>query len=111
MKISSLLLKPHIAELERQFNDLAAELKDFQMPDKAGLKDFVDNGLQELHDLELAVSSVDEKSQAVIPTDLYDSFRRIKLELRVACRRWTRYRSTERRNQSKGGTHVSTAAA
>ncbi len=113
MKISYLLLKPYLTRVEREFQDLEHQLNFHRSEETDKLILFVDHEKKELERLKQSLASFDHTTEPVVPHDLYDQFRRLKLELRFAIRRWKRLNSNEARTKKtqEKRSHVSTFAA
>lgn len=113
MRISSLLLKPYIATLQKQFQSLQQNLA-FQ--DVAPARELSLQVRDEMKSLEKLLNQVDLYSQEnrdVVPGSIHDSLKRSKLNLRFAQRTWQRLVSNESRirKMKEKRTHVTTFAA
>ena len=115
MEISQMLLMPSIERLSEEFHELDRELVNEESEAVLQLKGIIQRKLRQLQMLKVAVSYLDNAADNnnIVPSDLHASFRRLKLELRFARRKWKRLLSNEIRFQKsqEKRVHVSTFAA
>ena len=99
MEISRMLLKPSIERLEEEFRELHRELNHSDLSSEAlQLKNMIQRKIRQLEMLRVAVSYMNTAPDSE-PQNFQASFRRLKLELRFARRKWKRLCSNEVRFQ------------
>ena len=111
MKITNLLMEPFLQQLEQEFTVLAAEASAHESRDARELCCDIETGKTELANLQSGLSAA--TAGGVVPTEIHDEVRRIKLGLRFMTCRWLKILSnTERvRKMYARRRHVSTFAA
>lgn len=113
MQISKMLLRPSVDRLENEFRSLDKELGvPPTTPESLELKNAVQRRIRQVEMLNVALSYLNRDAQGMDPRELQASFRRLKLELRFARRKWKRLSAYEERirKQQDKGLHVSNAA-
>ncbi len=113
MKSSTLLMKPFLAQLEQGFSVLNSRAEADSSEDGAELRSVAAQGLKELKYLQDWIFRIETDRRNKIPDDFYQHFRKLKLDLRFAHRKWLRMLSNEARLRRVNSrrTHVSTFAA
>lgn len=98
MKISSSLLKPQISEIKSEFETLSGKLSyDFSTEEVARLSLFIQQELNINNQLLETVAKLEEQ-QSSIPAELFGSYKKLKMNLRVAKRVWERLISNHQRS-------------
>ena len=113
MKISSLLLKPNLSLIQKEFVSLKERVS-FERSEEANLlRQRVEDQLNILGALLNSVNSLDHGFQGRVPAHLFLTYKKSKLNLRIAKRTWSRLLSNESRMRKiqERRTHVTTAAA
>lgn len=116
-KIHSLILQPHIQRLENDFRFLVKELSHQPIAnyheEVSRLKSFIQQEIEDLRKLQSALISLENVSEPVVPTNVHQNFKRLKMALHLARRRRERLISNEARIRKiqERRAHVSTFAA
>ena len=113
MKISTLLLRPYLIDLQRQLQDVQQKIEGRPAEEASALHSLVYRKIKELDGLNASLASLDSRGETRVPSNVYDSFRKSKLDLRFLRRKWLRLISNEARNRKirEKRSHVSTFAA
>ena len=114
MEISRMLIKPYLQHLKDEFKQLEEEVDThLETSEIAEFKSILRKKTRQLEMLTLSVEYLNHDGGALNSEDLYASFRRLKLELRFARRKWKRFMAHKSRltkiQESKH--HVSSYAA
>ncbi len=113
MKISTLLMKPFLMQLEREFSDLEHHVLSQDGEEALELKTFIRSQQDDLRYLRDWIFRLETLGEHRVPAEFHKLFRKLKLDLRFAHRKWLRILSNEARtrrlNERRG--HVSTFAA
>ena len=115
MRITTLLMKPLLQQLEQDFSALLNEVLNQTHPSDE-LHDFwkaIESKKREAGRLRNIFAEMDGTHQALVPAELYDAFRQNKLDLRFLRRGWMRVLSNRERLKKMDARrmHVSTFAA
>jgi hypothetical protein len=101
MKISSSLLKPNVSLLQLEFSKLKHRVS-FESPETSEatkLKSFINRQLQELEQLSMIVTVLDQTREGLVPEKVYSHLKKAKHNLRISSRTWSRIISNEARIQ------------
>ncbi len=112
MTISKLLLKPYIERLKSSFQTIEKGL-DARSEEQVNLGLRIRKHVSKLDELLLSVASSPSVQETVVPSNWFETCKKVKLELRFTQRKMKRFVSNEVRFQKspKGLSHVSTFAA
>ena len=113
MKITSVLLKPNLAEVENGFLRLMVLLRGQNFEEARGLRSYIEKQLREIHKTGSVLFSWENNSSNGLPCELFEDFREMKLRLRFAERRWKLILSNQARSQKmrERTGHVASVAA
>lgn len=113
MEIPNLLMKPFLAQLEGEFATLAGEIRKVNSPEAVEMTQKLEKKIEEVENLKARFILAEEKGSGVVPADLYDDFRQLKLDLRFMRRGWLKILSNKERlrKMDERRAHVSTFAA
>ena len=111
MRITTLLMKPFLQQLEQEFASLAKQIGPHSSPQAGELYQNIENKKMQAQRLQSRFPG--ESTQSVIPAEIYDDFRQLKLDLRFMRRRWLKIISNTECVKKKRArrTYVSTVAA
>lgn len=113
MQISSLLLKPYLEQLCREFQLLsrAVVLESHSELDNLQLE--IQNSLDEIRQLQGEVARLSEAQMTRVPASLYENYKKLKLSLRFSQRSLKRFISNQERirKMQERKNHVAVFAA
>ena len=97
MEINRILLQSNLDRMTKEFKDLQSLAGRHATSDSLKLSALVDRRLSQLELTRELLAAAGIPGGAVEPADLQHAYRRLKLELRFARRRWNRILSNEAR--------------
>ena len=97
MKIQYQLLQPHVDYLKNEFEDLRRKIGFESSDEITELLNYINPRISQLQMLSEAMSSKDDQAEGLASSGVAMAYRKLKLELRFARRRWLRILSTESR--------------
>ncbi len=111
MKISDLLVNPSLQQFEQEFESLAGKVSAQPSVAARELCHEIESRKDQIRQLQGRFAQ--DVSGTVIPKDLYEDMRKLKLDLRFMNRRWLKMVSNAERVKKMHARrmHVSTAAA
>jgi hypothetical protein len=113
MKISRLLLKPSLDRLEQDLFELENRVFSQHSQDSLSLKILLDRTKSKLQDLKSSSAYLEAQPGAIVPADIYQSYKNLKMDHHLILRKWQRVLSNEARMKKiqEKRSHVSTFAA
>lgn len=97
MVISQMLLKYEFDRVFFEAEEMVKEMKTCLIPEVLELSSHVERKIKQLKGFQLTLSFMKYGSSSVELTDIYDAFRRIKIELRLDRRKWKRIQTMDAR--------------
>lgn len=113
MKIMTVLMEPFLQQLKWELSSLEKNVGRHPSQEAAELCKVIEAKKEAADRLQALCSGLDCGQEAVVPAELYEAFRRLKLDLRFVRRNWLKILSNAERLQKMYArrTHVSTFAA
>ena len=113
MKITSILLKSNLSEMESGFLRLMNQLSGENSQEAHDLKGFIEKQLRQIHNAKAVLASFETNLENTFSSELFEKFRKTKLRLRFAERRWRLILSNLARNRKMRERidHVASVAA
>ena len=99
MKITSVLLKPSLMEIESGFLRLITLLGAQGSDEAQDLKAYVERQLRQVSKVKTILLSVENQLESPLSFELFEDFRKMKLRLRFAQRRWRLILSNQARSR------------
>ncbi len=99
MKISSTLLKPNLMQIESGFLRILHQLGPQTSQEAGDLKDSIEKQLRQGHKVKTLLLSIENNPEDSLFYELFEDFKKMKLCLRFAERRWKLILSNEARNR------------
>ncbi len=99
MKISGTLLKSNLSEIESGLLRLLNILGEHSSEEIQDLKASIERQLRHVHKFKMCVLSSENDVESVLPYELFEDFRKVKLRQRFAERRWRLLLSNQARNR------------
>src|SRR5687767_4723279 len=113
MKISGLLLKPSLDRLEKELYDLEHHIDSDRSQDSLSIKIVLQDIKSKLQNLRMSSAYLQTQPSAIVPADIYQDYKDIKMEHHLIFRKWRRLISNAARMKKiqEKRSHVSTFAA
>ena len=113
MKISSALLKPNLLEIENGFVRLAALLSGQHSEEAEDLKSYIGRQLGQVQKSKSILFALENDAPSLLSYEYFEEFRKMKLRLRFAERRWRLILSNQARSRKmrERNEHVASVAA